>query len=182
MHDVGYGLAPKRSRFTLIELLAAISIIAILMGMLLQGVTMARRKSRMSVCAGQLRQIGIAVHGYANAYEDFLPNCSRLGPEPGFGLPSLRQSLIDEIEEEAVYHCPADYGVDSLFAAVNTSYEWNTFISGKRIDRSTFTILDIEIKAPIVGDGDPFHDSVGRNYLYPDGHVTQNATVLIDVN
>jgi prepilin-type N-terminal cleavage/methylation domain-containing protein/prepilin-type processing-associated H-X9-DG protein len=169
-------------RFTLIELLAAIAIIAILMGLLLQGVNLAKRKSRMSVCAGQLRQIGMAVHMYANSYEDYLPNASRLTPDTTTGRDSLKNLLAGEITEDAVYHCPADTEPDSLFADVGTSYEWNSFVSGKRIDRSTFTILDIEIKPPIVGDGDPFHENVGRNYLYPDGHVSQNFEVLINAN
>jgi prepilin-type N-terminal cleavage/methylation domain-containing protein/prepilin-type processing-associated H-X9-DG protein len=174
--------ASRRTRFTLIELLAAIAVIAILMGLLLQGVNLAKRKSHLSVCASQLRQIGMAVHMYANTYEDYLPDAARLGPDPITARDSMKNLLVGELTEDAVYHCPADTEPDSLFAAVGTSYEWNTFVSGKRIDRSTFTILDIEMKPPIVGDGDPFHEKIGRNYLYPDGHVSQNFEVLIDAN
>ena len=31
------------------------------------------------------------------------------------------------------------------------------------------------LSAPLLGDGDAFHGSLGRNYFYADGHVTTTA-------
>lgn len=166
-----------RRSFTLIELLVVISIISILFAMLTKAFGLAREKTRMTACAGNLRQIGIAIHGYANEYDDFLPYCARLNS--AFGLPGLRQAMQHQLSTPEIYHCPSDSGTGSLFADVGTSYEWNTLINGTRIDRTTFVLIDVEIWPPILGDAEIFHHGLGRNFLYPDAHVSRSMELLI---
>lgn len=115
----------QRRAFTLTELLVVISIIAVLASLLLPAIGLVKGMARQTSCASQMRQLGLAMIGYAGDFNGQLtpmfysPPMAQLtwddllaaGEYDGRSLP---QAVLDDVcipysaSGKSIYTCPED--------------------------------------------------------------------------
>ncbi len=135
--------------FTLVELLVAIAIIAVLIAVLLPGLGLARDKARRVACLSNLLQLGQALHMYAGDYRGLVmplaytdPRLIGNGPAiywwgtndasgvdytRGFAWPYLRS----ELRPGSIYECPVQpwgtYRPQGAAKSVTSTYGYNGY-------------------------------------------------------
>jgi prepilin-type N-terminal cleavage/methylation domain-containing protein/prepilin-type processing-associated H-X9-DG protein len=93
--------ASRNRGFTLVELLVVIAIIGVLIGLLLPAVQAAREAARRSACTNNMRQMGIAMHNFHDAYRRF--------PTGGEGTAYPAGQTPYTIFDQQEHHSPFTY-------------------------------------------------------------------------
>jgi prepilin-type N-terminal cleavage/methylation domain-containing protein len=113
----GEVMKGRRAGFTIIELLVAVAIIAILIALLLPAVQSAREAARRMQCRNNLKQVALAAHNYHDVNQRFPMQISVVyqegfpcGPDKGipsnyfdFNMHTWGSALLPFLEEGGVY-------------------------------------------------------------------------------
>ena len=172
-------LFPRRSGFTLVELLVVISIIAVLAALLFPTVSRAIGRGRSAKCVNHLSQIGAACIRFASENEMTLPVTSH---QRRAGGKSWSLTLQPYAAGTLCFRCPCDEVPDRVY-----TYVMNDFLTPNpagapdldfsklpRLENQHETVLFAEASKDYVNT-DHFHFSDYQGRLIPPAIFTQQV-------
>ena len=137
--------------FTLVELLVVITIIGILIALLLPAVQAAREAARRSQCSNNVKQIGLAVHNYHEAFKVFPAG----GITEGLccatpGRVNWAISILPYVEQLALYQ---QYDMRYTNESVQNRFVVQQIVSAYTCpsDAVTSTMLEVPASGPTGG-------------------------------
>lgn len=172
-----------RSGFTFLEMIVTLSIIMVLAGLLFPAFARSREAARRTQCQSNLRQIGTALHLYAQ------DNNGRLPPTE---VPrEWIAALMPRVKNTQVFVCPSEprdsrekygVGVPSTFtledpsSAVGAPAQTVSTVEGASYQYRAGMANDDPATVPLARDWSPWHLD-GVNVMFLDGRVQWFAAV-----
>ncbi len=169
----------KKNAFTLVELLVVIAIIGILIALLLPAVQSAREAARRMHCSNNLKQLGLAMHGYHTVHGSlpYAANGRHWGSWVRAMLPYIeQQAMYDQYDEDtryqvspnvelirnriAAYTCPSDTATASWLDGRIPNYNYAVNLGNTSVWR-TSPLNGVEFeRAPFYNQNDPVIDNI----------------------
>jgi prepilin-type N-terminal cleavage/methylation domain-containing protein len=109
-----FSLARQTTGFTLVELLVVIAIILVLLGIVLGVLAKVQKSARQARCLQNLRQIGVAINGFA------IQNGGRF-PDPASEDLGWEDVVSRFTDIHPLLACPSD---EEVFPTIKSSYDW----------------------------------------------------------
>jgi prepilin-type N-terminal cleavage/methylation domain-containing protein/prepilin-type processing-associated H-X9-DG protein len=162
----------KASGFTLVELLVVIAIIALLLSILMPALGKVRMHAQRTICASNLRQIGLATRLYLDANRGifcWMNPKYMIDLEPYFS----KSATVDTQKASLVFRCPADkrnpkgtyyswgrhsYCVNIYFALESTPEDIANWTG-------LFREANVKIPSKVYYRADMYWSSLGTNFF-----------------
>ncbi len=165
----------SRAALTIIELLVAVGIVALLGLFLFPSFRSARESSKQVKCLGQLRQIVFALVMYADDNDGYGPATPLDGVvaanEISDGVPDVPIMLSKYRITEETFHCPSDK-IAYFQAGYGSSYIYNGSPSRRLFESYPISqpgdVFDSS-RLPLIGEGMTLHRQA-NNVAFLDGH------------
>lgn len=157
------GKVKTRHAFTLLELLVAAAIIAVLAALLLPALSQAREKSRRTACSSNLRQINLSLRLYSDDWSESLPVLPDPNPYPN-GVGAYYKQLVKGYlglsgpasPNETLFTCPSDQLIRTQLTHAFTSFTFDGYEvrpgALPRITGKKFCSIPRPARAVLVGE------------------------------
>ena len=157
----------KGQGFTLIEILVVLAVVSALAAILFPVFSTVRENARRTSCLSNLRQLGLAIHAYAQDNDDRLPYGVDICDKDGNvwngtpferrvkHMPMLPDLLLPYTTSQALWRCPSDSGQNTCapsnfplapsfrdFDARGMSYIYHTELTLRSLPLSSLTLYD----------------------------------------
>lgn len=179
-------MSDRRLRaFTLVELVAVISIVIALAALSYPVWMHFQRTAQTSSCMQNMRQIGAGLVKYLGDHDTIFPTLVMSRRDKTEKSDALDTVLASYVQDPRVFACPSDNR--HLAETSGTSYLWNTKLNGQRlaglsVNYMKLDTLDSPSRIMVLTDKQGFHPHLSNkiNVLYADGHASQELTFVSD--
>lgn len=169
------ALPPSRTGnrgFTLVEVLVVVAVIGILAALAIPAFSRATGKADSARCAGNLRQLGVALQLYLADHGQKMPPLLAGRTGVSEEVPVIDNTLDAYVDDKRVFICPSGR---QTAKTSGTSYYWNSVLSGQPALNLSFLVFSTDqSKIPVLMDKEGWHKPSqpggGVNYLFADGH------------
>lgn len=169
----------KNSAFSLVELVVVLGILAMLVSLAVPEFGRMQDKARSAQCAGNLRQIGVAVSLYTGDNDATFPVIETNPSDPVYPPEVAAKPILETLGPygvtEEVLKCRSDLARGNHFQTLGSSYEWRPLFDGESTvnpviytRRGAFQVRISRLR--LCTDFDSLHNG-RQNTLYADGRV-----------
>ena len=157
-----------RKAFTLVELLVVIAIIAIMAALLLPALSRAKQRSITLHCINNLRQLGVAMHLYADEHSDWLPPAGAFIAWDSTDPVAWTRVMMDYYQATNLLHCPA-------LARAEPEHLFNYFMGSRAVwvttaNTGSVSLATIEFASEYILSGDYNHPPFKPGDADPDNY------------